>query len=484
VPRPDLAASEEAVREQLSRERAALDELLDSETAPAGAAAAFGRMGQLYHAYDLLEAAAACYQNARSLEPNDGRWAYLAGLVLQRQGRLEVAREMFMAALDTAPEDAPTLLRLGQVDLAQNRLDSARSYFERAVAAEPACYAARFGLAEVARDTGDLETAAELFTAVLEAQPSAEQVHYPLAQVLQRLGRSEEAERHLQRTAGRTLKIGGRPHCPDPLDLELAELRTGTAAAVRRGLLLGLAGEGAQELDLLRKAVEDAPDDAVARQRFGSLLLRRGNVDDAVEQLSEATRLDPENPEIHSTLGIAFIRQQRPGEAEKSFRRALEIRPDSLHYQLQLALTLQQQGRCGDAVSVYSSILDQEPAHRQALLQRAICFNELGRLAEAGSDMGLLLDLHPPDDPAERLRLASMLLSLSGDDRALRHFEVVAASKASPQVRAQAHILIGQVQIRRGDRAAAEASFQRAASLDPSLTQQPHLQEEARPPSR
>jgi len=287
--------------------------------------------------------------------------------------------------------------------------------------------------------------------------------------VLLRLGRHAQAERHLKASAQRALSVGGRPHCPDPLDLELAEIRTGAAAAVRRGLLLGLAGDRDQELDLLRQAIRQSPQDLALRQRLGKLLLEGGDLEGAQEQLIEALRLSPDNPEVHVGLGVAAAHRGQFSDAEDHFRRALEISPNSMHYRMQLGLALQQQGRCDRAVEFYASVLQAEPTHRQALLQRSACLAKLGKPNAAGRDMAQLLDAHPPDNLGERLRLASMLLSLGQDNTALRHFRIVVESSAPTPLRAQAHLLIGQVQLRRNQRTSAEESFRRAVELDPRL---------------
>jgi tetratricopeptide (TPR) repeat protein len=304
---------------------------------------------------------------------------------------------------------------------------------------------------------------------VLAEQPSAEQVHYPLAQVLQRLGRSAEARSHFQDAARRALSVGGRPQCADPLDLELAELRTGAAAAMRRGMLLSLAGSAGEEVELLRAAIEQSPRDAALRQRLGAILLEAGNLEGAEEQLTEAVGLAPDDPEILVALGVTAARRQDFETAVDHFRAALGINPESVHYRMQLGQALRQLGRCQEAVERFTEVLDAEGTHRQALLQRSACLADLGRSREAGLDMARLLDSYPPDDLEERLRLASMLLSLGEDETALRHFRMVAESPAAPPVRAAAHLLIGQVQLRRGQDHAAGESFRIALSLDPRL---------------
>jgi tetratricopeptide (TPR) repeat protein len=474
VPEADLSSAEPAVREQLVTERQRLEAVLAGpDGSPAERASAYGRLGQLHHAYDLLEAAEICYGNARLLAPDSPRWSYLHGLVLERRGEIEAARAAFEETLRLSPGNVPALLHLGRVELADNRLEQARDRFAAALAADSSCQAARFGLGETARRLEDFERAAEHFGRVLAEQPEALQVHYPLSQVLLRLGRRAEAQRHLDAAGGRARSVGGRPQCHDPLDLVLAEIRTGSAAALRRGLLLGLAGDPDEELRLLTRAVGSSPSDAVARQRLGNLLLQRGELEAAREQLTEAARLSARNPEILVSLGVASARLGRYEEAEESFRAALEINPGSAHYQMQLGLALQQQTRCLEAVELFDAVLTLEPAHRQALLQSASCLARLGRTEEAGRRMARLLDAHPPDDPGERLRMASMLLSLGEHAIARRHFSIVADSDAPAEVRAQAHLLIGRVEMEEGDRAAAAASLDRALALDPALAAAP-----------
>jgi tetratricopeptide (TPR) repeat protein len=474
IPQPDIAAAEPPVRQQLSEERNRLDtRLLEGSDTDPELALAFGRLGLLYHAYDLLDPAEACYRNARRIEPEESDWAYLLGLVYQRRGRLDEAKSELEVALALQPSDAPTLLHLGQVEQANNRLNRARSLFNQALAAEPACHAARFGLGEIARSSGDLAGAADHFAAVLEGQPGALQVHYPLAQVLMRLGRDEEATPHLDFAGERSLSVGGRPNCPDPLDIQLADLRTGSAAAMRRGLQLGLAGEGAQELELLLQAVENDQNDFKSRQRVGNIFLQRGDLEAARDQYQEAVRLAPDNPELHSNLGVVYTRMGESGLAEERFRAALAIHPDSSHYQLQLAATVQTRGNCQEAVDLYSRILAIEPAHRLALLQRGLCLSKLGRISEAGDDMALLIQVHPPEDPAQHLQMASMLFSLGHEEEAVRHFQSIATSEATAAIRAQAHVLIGRTHLMRGDQQEAERSFRTASQLDPNLPQPP-----------
>ena len=83
---PSLTGMEAAVREQLGGARAELDALAEAGGLdPLRLPEAFGGMGQLYLAYDLVEPAVACLRNAHALAPGDFRWLYYLGVVYQTE---------------------------------------------------------------------------------------------------------------------------------------------------------------------------------------------------------------------------------------------------------------------------------------------------------------------------------------------------------------------------------------------------------------
>ncbi len=327
APVPDLSAVEPTVREQLGEARSKLDAQLAGRTSTEDLAAAFGRMGQLYHAYDLLPPAAACYRNALRLEAGNARWLYHLGGVYQRQGQPEPAVESLSAALLLVPQSAPVLLRLGRVELARARPGEARGYFERALDADPTCAAARYGWGEAARAEGDLEAAAEHFRQTLAEQPYALQVLYPLGQTLQRLGQKAEAATYLERSAARRMSVGGRPTCPDPWDEELSGFTKSAAAHLTRGLHAAYSGRHEEALGEYRKALAVAPEDPVVRQSLGSALAATGDLPQALEQYREAVRLAPDDPDLNHDVGFLAGRLGHPDEARRHLVKALALRP-------------------------------------------------------------------------------------------------------------------------------------------------------------
>ena len=84
---PDLTGFDQAVAAQLAEARRGMESVLAEPDADADRlAAAYGTLGQLYHAYELLDVAGACYVNANQLAPQDFRWLHLMADVSRLAG--------------------------------------------------------------------------------------------------------------------------------------------------------------------------------------------------------------------------------------------------------------------------------------------------------------------------------------------------------------------------------------------------------------
>src|SRR5690348_3906579 len=92
---PDLTNLEEDVREQITTAQAALAAVTVN---PVALSEAYGKLGQIYHAYSLTSAARDCYVNANLLAPKDFRWIYLLAKVDQQEGRFDDAIRRYQAA--------------------------------------------------------------------------------------------------------------------------------------------------------------------------------------------------------------------------------------------------------------------------------------------------------------------------------------------------------------------------------------------------
>ncbi|MCP4202739.1 MAG: tetratricopeptide repeat protein [bacterium] len=429
VAMPRIETMEPAVREQLLEARSELDRLLgDPAASEAALAPSFGRLGQLYHAYDLFTSAGACYRNAAALDPSDFRWPYYLGVLFELDGRGEEALDAFTTASKLRPNHLPIMLHLADLHLNAERSQEAETLYERVLASNPGSAAAQVGLGRISAARGDHADAIRRFEQALELQPEANRTHYLLGQEYRRLGDMEQASVHL----GQTGSVGVSFF--EPLLVEVQRLAVGAGAALGRGgdaQMLGLYDVALREY---RRAVAEAPANADARFALGSLLVAIGSFDEAVKELSEAVRLDPEHPQPRFLLGHVLFQQGRLAEAEPELRRVLELDPGLREAQMTLAALLASTRRFQESVSLYRAVVEVDETDHDA-----------------------------------RLNLGKALVMMAKEDAGLAEFDAVLAEATQATTLALAHYNRAVVEAGRGARQSVISRLETALELDPEL---------------
>ncbi|MEJ0018941.1 MAG: tetratricopeptide repeat protein [Acetobacteraceae bacterium] len=83
-----------------------------------------------------------------------------------------------------------------------------------------------------------------------------------------------------------------------------------------------------QAREMIEKAVQRRPNDGAIVDSLGWVMLRQGQIADAVRTLERAVELDPEDSSINSHLGDAYWAAGRKLEATYQWRRALIFNPE------------------------------------------------------------------------------------------------------------------------------------------------------------
>ena len=81
-------------------------------------------------------------------------------------------------------------------------------------------------------------------------------------------------------------------------------------------------------MEMIKKAVQQRPDDGYIVNSLGWAYFRLGNYPDAVKQLERAIALKPEDPTINDHLGDAYWRVGRKLEAQFQWAHARDFKPD------------------------------------------------------------------------------------------------------------------------------------------------------------
>jgi tetratricopeptide (TPR) repeat protein len=416
VPLPDLNPLESSVAQQIREvQRSVTDLVTKTNLNSTDLAEAYGSLGQLYHAYEIIDGAEACYRNATRLRPDDFRWLHLLGYLHQQTGGLEEAVEFYDAALKARPDDHVATVHLGDVYLRLNRRTEARAQFQAALARFPAAALSRLG--DLALIEGRYKDAIRDFEGALERVPQATRIHYSLAMAYRGLGQLDRAQAHLEQVGSADI----RP--VDPLVESLQDLLRGERAHLIQGRLAYQGGQYKDAAEAFAKAVEAAPGSAGARVNLASALAHLGDTEGAVRELRAALGFDPENVSAHLNLGLLLASQGRYADAVDHLRTVVEQTPDNAEASGVLTHSLLKLGRAEEAIGVLYQATSRDPSNEGTLLSLSIMLSERARYQEARDVLDRAHRLFPDRaltaTTLARLLAASPDLSVRDGSRAL-----------------------------------------------------------------
>jgi tetratricopeptide (TPR) repeat protein len=179
-------------------------------------------------------------------------------------------------------------------------------------------------------------------------------------------------------------------------------------------------------VEAAREEVERAPQSARAWGRLGMVLLAHQYRPEAAASLARAEQLDPRDARWPYYQAQA-VRRSDPESAIAHLRRAIAAGAEGDDPRLLLAELLLQLGRLDEAETLFRAVLSREPDNSRAHMG-------LAQTAFARDDFTVCV---------EQLRQA----------------------KGDPHTRRAAHMLLAQVEQRRGDRAAAEKALREGQDL-------------------
>ena len=384
IPIPELSKLDRAVRKQLRDKQLALEALRKRpEASDVQLGQMYGEMGMLYHAYELYDAAEACYQNARVLSPGAFHWPYYIGKLRAIQGDSDGAAAAFKQALSIKTDDVPALINLAQIHLKENRPDDAKPYFERALAQSPSCAAAHLGLGKTAALQGDHESAVQHCLSALRLQPDATAVHYVLAMSYRQLKKMKLAAEHLRKCTYTDVGVADPLRISDPWIAAVNALPVGRQRQVKTAREAIKAGNLDLALAELSKAVKANPDDPVARLNLGIVLARRGDLDGAILEYREAIRLNPKFAPGHRELAAMLANKKQYDEAQKHFLQAVACDPELFDAHWGLAKLAMLRGQHQLADTHFARAVKIAPRNAEAREGHIIALTKAGRYADA-----------------------------------------------------------------------------------------------------
>lgn len=444
---PDLELLDAPIQEQYRQLSAALDAALVAGSSANERAAAWGALGNWYHAYDFYEGARTAYLAARDLEPSEPRWSYYLARIARATGdletavaglrrvleldpaqvaarvwlaeslwelsRLEEADREFAAALEDDPRSARALAGRAKVALSHGEPARAVGYLERALALQPGATSLRYALGSAYRQVGDLERSAR----VLAGVPADNRLHEPLALSDPWMDEVEALQGgHVRElVAGHRAFAAGRfREAADAFERAAAANPRSIDAWINLALAWKQAGEPAAAERAARQAVALHPEFARARVVLADLLLRQQRTEEARVELETAVAADPEDEVARFNLALLLLGQGRPAAAVEHFRHARRLMPQSIPARHGNAVALFGAGRAVDALAA----LEEDVA---ALPDATFLQLLLARFRATA----------PAASPAERTRAVSQARQLFASSPSISSAETLAMALAA-----------------------------------------------------
>ena len=163
-----------------------------------------------------------------------------------------------------------------------------------------------------------MTTAVNAANRALALDASQPQTHYALGTALMRLGKAEEGEKELREFE----RLQQKAAADRARDLELSRIR-------REAQISSTSGDHEKAVSLLRRALELAPDDAVAYLNLGMALALSGKPAEAIEQYTAAVTLKAP-VEVHLRMAEAYAALGRADDSRREQEIYEQLKQDGL----------------------------------------------------------------------------------------------------------------------------------------------------------
>ena len=360
--------------EGLEASRMAVEQRPDS----AGALANVGRA--LIH-FERLEEAEHHLRRAVQIDPRSTTAHQNLAETLRKQARYAEAVESYRAVLAIDESFALAYAGMGTALFGEGRYVEAVDAIAKALSLQPKLPTAAMlylHMGRAARELGRLQEAAAHFERATEIEPDNIEPLVDLANLRTRQGRSEEADRILQRL--RESKAG------DPATLH------NVAEALRTQ------GQYAEAIATYRTALVIDADFAPAHAGLGIALFQSEHYEEAIGALGQALALQPDLPitgsSLHVFLGRAALELGRP-EAAEHFAQAVRNDPRDREALDHLAMARFGQQRYEEALALYRTMIELDPDSAVTHSNLGATLYYLGRSEDALRSFERALALDP-----------------------------------------------------------------------------------------
>jgi tetratricopeptide (TPR) repeat protein len=417
---------------------AGIRRLLESVSDQPGVHVLQGDLLLLKSQYEQAEKA---YATALSLSPGFEPAMIRLACCLLVQGKTAEAEKAYEAVPALKPAGANLLLQMGNYWKLKGEPQKAEQFFLEACSSDPSDIWTRWHLVNYYFDQERLDSALD----TLNAMPQSATVKKMQTEALLSLNRLDAAQAILMELSAE-----------EPNDLDLLLLK---------GKYHLLRNETVHAVGNFEAVVKSEPNLALAHYLLGVAYLSGGQIALAQKAFTETLKLDAGYSSAELALAdIYYMRGNLEPGAEHA-QRVSQSKPESYRAQMVLGHILMMSGQNAQALKSFEAAYLLNPGAASPLYYMAVVEELTGGPPDALALYEKLLSRHP-DLVDAALRYARLLLKSGEHERALKHFNALAASKAqNGYIR---HIL-GEIYLDAGDVHKAKECFEQAVALEPNL---------------
>lgn len=353
-------------------------------------------LGMFAFSNDHFDQAAAEFQKAVARDPYDSQSWYYLSICQVRTGEVAKAEKNLYYIWPGSSYYGPREYQLGRLAFLRHDNHAAQQHLLGAINSNDEDLDARLLLALTYREEGKKDAALEQLAKVSSINPTnrpAVAERYFLtgdaaakSQLIGFMGEQSEDAIEVSifysslarwKEAAAVLKMVEPPHNKDPwgtppvyyyfLAHDVKQAGDANAAAEYRKKAQAAAGiverfpYRRQAIVPLEDAVQDDPNDAVARFNLACLLYYRGRHKQAIEQWAAVNRINPSDFGSRRALGLAYEEDGQLDQAIPELKKAVDLRSDDLDTMDDLATAYARAGKFNEQLALLQAAVKRSP---------------------------------------------------------------------------------------------------------------------------
>jgi tetratricopeptide (TPR) repeat protein len=318
----------------------------------------------------------------QALQPKEAQIRYLLGENAEASGALEKAATFYQAAIELRPDYFEPYQALARLHLRGNRAKEAFLVLNQAREKLPASALVENGIGEAHLLAVEHQKAFVAFARALELNPTYNTARYNMGQTLLRLGRLDEARKHLEALEQRDKYYPGLPQSIGAIYYR--EQRYDKASSAYQRALI---------------AKEVTIDTRVAAVR---VFIKTKQYDLALQHAEQALRTDPTRTETRALRAEAYLGQGKLRVALLGIEDALS-REKRADFYVVLAQIKKREHNAVEAIRAYAAALKQKPKNLEIRYERAKLLVESGTVRDGAEELRVVIAAKPNFAPAHFL---------------------------------------------------------------------------------